>query len=122
MAIKFTATAWRDWLESFARTAKRAHLVTPAGTEFAGAGYAPFALLGAQWTVTERGTLLVASYPELTWTFTGEAAVTVAGYQVTNAAKAVLWAETFGQEPFAVKRAGDTLAVTMVVDLDLEAD
>lgn len=85
-------------------------------TEATGSGYAAVAITAANWTLT-AGAPSDATYPEVTFTFTG-ALGNVYGYYITgDTSSAVWWAEAFTGGPFDVQNNGDQIKVTPVITL-----
>ena len=97
--------------------------ITPADTdvlatytEASGSGYANVLLTAANWTVT-AGDPASASYPEITFTFTG-ALGSVYGYYITGeTSNLVRWAERFPTAPFDVQANGDQIKITPTITL-----
>jgi phage baseplate assembly protein gpV len=83
-------------------------------TEVSGGGYAAKTLAGASWSIAGSGPA-TAIYPAQTWTFSGGVG-NVYGYYVTRSGGGdLLWAERFGDGPYNVANAGDTVTVTPVI-------
>lgn len=80
-------------------------------TQVSGNGYAGISLTAANWTVS-AGDPTVATYPQITFTFTG-AAGNVYGYYVVAATSGnLLWAERFTDGPYNIAQAGDSIKIT----------
>ena len=86
-------------------------------TETSGGGYLEESLTAASWTVTP-GNPTTATYPEVTFTFTG-AAGNVYGYYVVQAVSgALMWAERFTNAPLNIQNAGDEIRITLQITLE----
>jgi hypothetical protein len=84
-------------------------------TESGMAGYAAVNLVQGNWTVTDTLGVLAATYPAITFTFTGGG--TIYGYFVTDVAKTlVYWAELGAGGPFIYSSGGGQLIVTLEID------
>lgn len=90
---------------------------TPATyTEASGNGYANVLLTAANWVVT-AGDPSNATYPEVTFSFTG-ALGNVYGYYITGeTSNTVRWAERFTTSPFEVQANGDQIKITPILTL-----
>lgn len=85
-------------------------------TEAAGSGYAAVGLTASNWVLT-AGAPSDATYPEITFTFTG-ALGNVYGYFITgDTSSDVWWAEAFTGGPFDVQANGDQIKVTPIITL-----
>ena len=82
-------------------------------TEVSGNGYASKGLSISSWSI-DGGS---AVYPKQTWTFTG-AAGSIYGYYVVNATSSdLLLAERFSDGPYTIGASGDTVSVTLTLNL-----
>lgn len=93
---------------------------TTEGT-WAGAGYAPIALVNASWTITSPGGIATATYGGAsTFTFTGAGPgpYTVNGYflSINDGGNKVLWAEAFPAS-FVLPSGGGTIVLTLKMEL-----
>jgi hypothetical protein len=84
-------------------------------TQASGSGYAAAALTAGSWTVT-AGNPATATYPQVTFTFTG-ALGNVYGYYVTKADGTVIFAERFTTAPFNIALNGDNIKITLNITL-----
>lgn len=86
-------------------------------TETSGGGYAEVALTAASWSVTP-GNPTTASYPEVTFTFTGAAGNVYGYYIVQSVSGSLMWAERFTNGPFNIQNSGDEIRVTLQITLE----
>jgi hypothetical protein len=85
--------------------------------EVTGGGYAPRALIGAEWLI-EPGERSIATYPEQTWTFETGVGL-IYGYFVVQARSGILmWAERFPEGPYRIEHRGDALEVPPVLSIE----
>lgn len=85
-------------------------------TELSGSGYSSVTLTAANWTVT-AGDPTSASYPQITWTFTGAAGNVYGYFVVGQSSGQLLWAERFSDGPYNVALSGDQIKVTPTITL-----
>jgi hypothetical protein len=82
-------------------------------TEVSGNGYTSKGLSVASWSIAGGS----AVYPKQTWTFTGSAG-SIYGYYVVNTTSSdLLLAERFADGPYTVAANGDTVSVTLTLNL-----
>lgn len=87
-------------------------------TASTGSGYAPITLTGSNWTVTTAAGTTTASYPQVTFTYTG-AEPNIYGYYVTNATgTTLLWAERFSDGPYAIPSGGGSVKISPKIELE----
>ncbi len=86
-------------------------------TETTGGGYADTALVAANWTVTP-GNPTTASYPEITFSFTGAAGNVYGYYVVQEISGALMWAERFTNAPLNIQNNGDEIRITLQITLE----
>lgn len=85
-------------------------------TESTGAGYALITLTGSSWVIAGP-TPATASYPQVTFTYTGAEPV-LYGYYVTNNANTILeWAERFTDGPYSIPSGGGSVKITPKISL-----
>lgn len=78
-------------------------------------GYAGTILGAGAWTITDTAGVLVATYPQQTYTFTG--AFTVYGYYITDSGKTkVYWAGLAAGGPFVYGAGGGLLLWSLELD------
>lgn len=80
-------------------------------TEVTVAGYAAVTLTGSSWTVAVSSSVATATYPAVTFTFTGTGETVYGYYVVDNGTAKVLWAEKLGTA-YAIPGAGGSVTIT----------
>ena len=89
--------------------------------EASGFGYASVSLTPGSWTILEDsvGGPTLASYPQITFTFTGNLG-NVYGYFVTqsDSVGALMWAERFSDGPYNIVNNGDQVKVSVRITLE----
>lgn len=86
-------------------------------TEASGNGYAAVSLTAANWTIVE-GAPTEATYPEITFTFTG-ALGNVYGYYIVGATSGrIKFVERFTNAPFLIQNNGDQIKITPKISQD----
>lgn len=84
-------------------------------TEASGAGYSAISINAAAWSIS-GGT---ASYPQQTFTFTGDLGADVYGYYFTRASGGeLMWYEKFSNGPYNPTNNGDQIKVTPTISLE----
>lgn len=91
--------------------------VTSAATSFTQVttanGYTSVELSGANWNIVDGQ----AAYPEITWNFTGAIGNIYGYYVVTESSDVAVFAERFANAPFIVSTTGDSLKLTVILNL-----
>jgi hypothetical protein len=80
-------------------------------------GYNLIQLVPASWGVVE-GNPTIASYPQITWTFTGAAGNVYGFYIVGRTSGTLKWAERFSNAPYNIVNNGDQIKITPKIALD----
>ena len=80
-------------------------------TEVAGGGYSDQAIASVSWNIVV-GDPTTASYPEITFSFTGAAGNIYGYYVVQSTSGRLMWAERFTNGPFNIQNSGDEIRVT----------
>lgn len=75
-------------------------------------GYSSKPLQGSSWIISDT----LATYPLQQWTFTNPLG-NIYGYYVTNTTGTLLLAETFSSGPYNIQTNGDTISVTLNLNL-----
>lgn len=84
-------------------------------TELTTSGYAAVTLSTGSWTVTDTSGVVVATYPQQTFTLTASA--TIYGYYLTDSGKTkVYWAEIFAGGPISFSSGGGTFLLSLELD------
>ena len=86
-------------------------------TEISGGGYSSITFTPANWTIVP-GDPSTATYPQVTWTFTGSAGLVYGYYIVRATGGELLWAERFSNGPYNMQNNGDQIAFTPTITLD----
>jgi len=85
-------------------------------TELSGYGYSSVSLTPSSFTFA-TGTPCTATYPQITFTFTGAAGL-IYGYFVTQASSgSLLFANRFSNAPISIANNGDQIRVTLTLQL-----
>lgn len=132
MAVVFTdaaeVVALKNYVNNTAPESLVLHLysnnITPAKTdvvgdytEVSGNGYSSVTLNPASFTFSS-GDPTTAAYPQVTFTFTGEAG-NVYGYYVTRASSGDLqFANKFSNAPIYIANNGDEIRITLTITLN----
>ena len=86
-------------------------------TEISGGGYSSVTFTPANWAIVS-GDPTVATYPRITWTFTGPAG-NVYGYYIVRATGGeLMWAERFSNGPYNMQNPGDEIGFDPQITLD----
>lgn len=86
-------------------------------TEVTGGGYSSAPLTASSWTVTP-GAPTQASYPQITFTFSGGVGNVYGYYIVQISSGKILWAERFVAAPVNIANSGDQIKITPVITLE----
>lgn len=86
-------------------------------TEVVGGGYSDEALVAASWTVI-GGNPTQATYPEVTFTFTGAAGNIYGYYVVQEVSGEIMWSERFTNAPLNIQNNGDEIRITLQITLE----
>ena len=82
-------------------------------TEVSGGGYTSRALDPTQWSISAG----VATYPQLTWTFTSSVGTVYGYYLVSSTNNYLMAAEKFTNAPYTISNNGDTISLTININL-----
>lgn len=84
--------------------------------EASGNGYVAVTLTPASWTIVQ-GDPTEASYPEVTFLFTGALGNVYGYYVVGGTSGKLMWVENFSSGPFNIQNNGDQINVTVKMRL-----
>ena len=86
-------------------------------TEAVGNGYASVSLTPANWTITP-GAPTSASYPQVTFTFTGNLGNVYGYFCVTTTSLLLLFGEIFTDGPYNIVNNGDQIKISLFLSLE----
>jgi hypothetical protein len=86
-------------------------------TEVVGGGYAAVPLTAGSWGIV-TGDPSTASYPQITWTFTGAVGNVYGIFVTRDTAGDLMWAELFTNGPYNITTNGDQIKVTLRLTLE----
>jgi hypothetical protein len=86
-------------------------------TEASGFGYSAVTLTPGSWTITQ-GNPTTASFPQQTFTFTGNLGNVYGYYVVQSTSGILMWAEQFSDGPYNIVNNGDQIKITLQITLE----